>query len=219
MHLACLGDQLIVHTARGRTPCKPTCGPATNAWRLCVGLGTELVNLYGSGLQGSPAFTRYLFDPSAGADAPEVPGDVVFVEHYTPGASRYLATFIADGFFVMAHADLGGREARVGDSTSYQEVVAAGPQVILTEHLRPSALGGFSGEYAAKLPCAGGETYCQLPTNSTYVARSEQVELPEVPTRVEARDAILQRQGISAARALPGGGALCLAVALLWAAW
>ena len=187
---------------------------------VCTGLGPELVNLYGSGLQGSPAFTRFLFDPSAGSDAPEVPGDVVFVEHYAAGSSRYLEPFIADGFFVMAHADLGGAEARVGDRTAYQEVVAAGPQAILTEHLRGSELAGFSGSYSARLPCAEGEVYCVLPSNSTYVARSEQVELPEVPTRVEPRDAILQRQGLTgAAAALPGGRAVWVAAAVLAVMW
>lgn len=184
-----------------------------------AGLGPQVIELYGSGLVGSPAFTRYLLDANAGADSLEIPGDVVFVEHYSSGSSRYLAPLLAEGFFVLAYADRDGVEGRSGDWTSYQEVVAAGPQVILTDHLRPSALEGFSKEYSVQLPCAEGEAYCVLPSNSTYVPRDEQVELPDVPTRVEARDAILVRHGTSAAAPTVVGSvaaAVTAVVAWLW---
>eukprot|EP00892_Ulva_mutabilis_P005148 jgi/Ulvmu1/3004/UM015_0044.1 len=182
---------------------------------IVTGLGPELIELYGSGLVGSPAFTRFLADAAAGADIPEIPGDVVFVEHYGAGSSRYLSRFIEEGFFVFAFADLA--ESAGSDSwTSYQEVVAAGPQVILTERLQRTAL---QIGYFARLPCEEGEAYCVLPTNSTYVPRDEQVELPVVPTRVEARDAILLREGASAAAALVSGfaaAAVAAVAAVLW---
>lgn len=161
------------------------------------GFGSYLVDLYGPGLEQSPVFSRFFLQPGTTAQALSIPADVVFVEHYMAGTSAYLDPLIAEGFFLMAFSDLGGGQARSNDFSTYDEVVKAGPNVILTEFLEPAAFGNQVSEYSARLPCDGD--YCVLPSNFTGPVREAPViseagvggadptDLQPVPLTVEPR--------------------------------
>lgn len=164
---------------------------------LCVGFGSYLVDLYGPGLEQSPVFSRFFLQPGTTTQALSIPADVVFVEHYMAGTSAYLDPLKAEGFFLMAFSDLGGGQARSNDFSTYDEVVKAGPNVILTEFLEPATFGNQVSEYSARLPCDGD--YCVLPSNFTGPVREAPViseagvggadptDLQPVPLTVEPR--------------------------------
>lgn len=160
------------------------------------GVGGEMVDLYGSSLASSPAFTRFFLEPFANTPSLSIPADTVFVEHYAAGSSGYVAPLIKEGFFVIGFADLGGQQASRNDFSKYDELLAAGAHVVLTEYLAPGVFRDGKSEYKAELPC-GDETYCVLPTNSTAPPRRPLADesptgsgittIKPVPTKVEPR--------------------------------
>lgn len=160
-----------------------------------------MVDLYGQALTGSPAFTRFFFEPgsTSQATALDVQPDQVFVEHFQAGTSVFLEPLIADGFFVVGFSDLGGREARSNDFSAYDQVVKAGPNVIVTEFLEPATFSNVLSEYSSALPCSDeNAAYCVLPSNFTGPIREAPVisspedtaastTLQPVPNDVEPR--------------------------------
>jgi hypothetical protein len=161
-----------------------------------AGVGDIMVQLYGSSLAGSPAFTRFFLDPLVNSPSLNIPADTVFVEHYAAGSSGYIEPLAKEGFFIIGFADLGGREASRNDFSKYDEVLAAGANIVLTEYLVPAEFRAGRSEYSAQLPC-GDESYCVLPSNSTapprrppdgdFSTESGITTLKPVPTQVEPR--------------------------------
>lgn len=105
---------------------------------------------------------------------------------------------MAEGFFVVGFSDLGGEQARANDFSTYDQVVKAGPNVIVTEYLQPGEFSGVQSQYKAELPCTDGSAaYCVLPSNFTGPVREAPVitssedaastTLKDVPTDVEPR--------------------------------
>jgi hypothetical protein len=180
------------------------------------------VDLYGPGLVGSPVFTRYFLQPGSTSQALDIPSDVVFVEHYAAGTSAYLEPLIAEGFFMVAFSDLGGQQARSNDFSTYDQVVKAGPNVILTEFLEPATFSDVLSEYSAALPC--DNEYCVLPSNFTGPIREapvisedtavdgSSITLIAVPLEVEPRlPGVLEPSYAPAHRA---GGALAAGISI-----
>lgn len=166
----------------------------TNRIRLAAGFGGYLVELFGPSLAQSPAFTRFFLQPQATVQALDIPADAVFVEHFAAGTSAYLEPLMAEGFFMIAFSDLGGLQARSNDFSTYDQVVKAGPNVILTEFLEPALFSNVMSDFSAALPC--NNEYCVLPSNFTGPVREPPVitedtfgdgTLRPVPVAVEPR--------------------------------